>query len=187
MLKDLIQTARKKRGVDPAAMPFLDWLEANPNSQTYRNATEFLKTASITDAMALLAKFDLSEWLDPADAKDYQPPLLVYGVWSLPNQEGLIVLEMTSTRFLQADISTYRRLTLSDLKPYTGPPPRKIHGLPLPDTLYASLGITKAMKSAMTDVLPPIRMRPDEVERIRTLAESEGKSVSDLIRERLLQ
>jgi hypothetical protein len=88
---------------------------------------------------------------------------------------------------MEADISTYRRLTISDLTPYTGPPPRKIHGLPLPETLYASLGITKAPRAAMTDCLPPIRMRPDEVERIRTLAASENKSISDLIRERLLQ
>jgi len=185
-MQRFIVLARRLR-LPPNAAQFLDWLELNPDSITADRIKATIEKHGPNIVANSLRPFKLNEWLAAEDKSTYRDtmPIVVYGAWSIPTDEGKLYCDFPDSIVRVADLSEARPLAEGDFSPYNGPHPRKCHGSPLPVALYAAFNLFKATESALSERLI-VRVRPEEKAVIEGKAKDAGLSLSDYVRQALL-
>ena len=108
-------------------------------------------------------------------------PVVITGAWYIDKIPGGIVIEQVDGILSSIAISPFKAITVDDMMSYDGQHPRKLHGVPVPSTLYPYYGLTKSDES-LSEVLR-VRLAPSELERLKAVADATGKTVSEYARE----
>lgn len=108
-------------------------------------------------------------------------PVVISGAWYIDKLPGGIVIEQVGGILSSISICPFRAIASDDMMFYNGQHPRKLHGVPVPSTLYPYYGLTKSEES-LSEVLR-VRLAPSELERLKAVADATGKTVSEYARE----
>lgn len=108
-------------------------------------------------------------------------PVVIYGAWYVDTVPNGVVAELPDGKLVSFAVSPFRAVTPEEFDTYDGPHPRKLHGVPVPQTLYPYYGLAKSEES-LSEVLR-VRLAPSELEKIKAVADAAGKTVSEFVRE----
>ena len=109
--------------------------------------------------------------------------MLINGAWYIDSLPTAIVVEMFDGELFHFNLTPFRKISDSDLKPYKGYHPRKMKGQPLPDYLYRFYGLEKNNES-LSEIIR-VRVSPSEKTGFEAYAASldPHQNVSDVLRE----
>jgi hypothetical protein len=120
----------------------------------------------------------ISHYLGVHVPKIDQNALTISGAWYIESLPGFIVAELEDGTLISFPISPYREITSDDTTIYEGQHPRKLHGVPVPTSLYPYYNLDKSDES-LSEVIR-VRVSPSELERVRAAAGN--KSLSEFVR-----
>ena len=107
--------------------------------------------------------------------------IMVNGAWYIDNMTDNLILELQNGVLGMIKLSPLRIVTEDEICPYKGHHPRKIKGSPLPDYLYRFYGMTRN-EATLSEVIR-VRVSPSEKEKLEAMAENDGKTVSEFLRD----
>lgn len=109
------------------------------------------------------------------------PYLIINGAWYLEAYPGIIIAEMADNTLKMFNLTPFRAIKETDLRPYKAYHPRKCKGSPLPEYLYRFYGLARSDET-MSEVIR-VRVSPTEKEQLGTAASNAGKTVSEYMRD----
>jgi hypothetical protein len=109
----------------------------------------------------------------------------VNGAWYIDSLPTMIVIELETGHLKMFYLNPFKEIKESNLSAYKGYHPRKCKGQPLPSYLYKQYGLQKNEETA-TEVIH-IRVTPREKEKIKNNADNSGTTISEYIREKILE
>lgn len=107
--------------------------------------------------------------------------VLINEIWYLESMPEDFVAELPTGDLVTFPIIPFRLVTKEDFHYYDGPHPRKSKGKTLPSYLYKFFGLDK--NTHVLSQVISIKTTSEEKEKIERIAEEEGRTVSDLVRE----
>lgn len=105
----------------------------------------------------------------------------ITGAWYIEALPGCIIIERENGTLGKFGITPFRLITEKDISIYKGYHPRHCKGQPLPDYLYLQYGLVKSSQS-LSALLPTIRVRPSELEKLQRIAAGRSQTISELVR-----
>lgn len=127
---------------------------------------------------------------DPAIAKEIvdfvngcNEIMTVNGAWYVNQLPTMVVVELADGSLGMFNLTPFRAITETDIKPYKGYHPRKMKGHPLPDYLYRFYGLERN-EETLSEVIR-VRVSPSEKEKLEVAASNEDKTVSEFVRDHI--
>jgi hypothetical protein len=105
----------------------------------------------------------------------------VNGAWNIESFPMHYVAELGNGELKMFAVNPMKELKEEDLMTYKGYHPRKLKGQPMPEYMFKFYGLEKNDEKASEVVRT--RLTPTEKKQIENFAKSEGKTVSEVIRE----
>jgi hypothetical protein len=111
--------------------------------------------------------------------------MIINGAWTVTSLPYHYILDIPQLGLKMAYITPFREITEADLIPYEGHHPRKMNGVPVPSFLYRFYGLTKSGEIASEMIRA--RVTPSDKAEVERKAKEAGLSVTDFVRQKVLE